>query len=126
MISVLPCNEKERVAALYAEESLPFSAESCAVIAREGTRELGYCLFDFKKDRVMVRSLRPQSDLALADGILRSALHVAICRGVIQAFYAPDAPEKLFLKLGFVENADKRTLDITKLFKKCAGCSKNA
>ena len=58
----------------------------------------------------------------LADGILRSALHVAAQSFVLDAFYDDSAPVDLFKRLGFIKNADEKRLDIDKLF---GGCNCN-
>ena len=48
----------------------------------------------------------------LADGILRSALHIAAERSIMDARYAENASEELFEKLGFVKNKEEKQLDI--------------
>jgi hypothetical protein len=57
----------------------------------------------------------------LADGVLRSALHVAAERSAMDARYVDTAPVELFKKLGFIKDADEHTLNIDKLFGGC-GC----
>jgi hypothetical protein len=58
----------------------------------------------------------------LADGILRAALHQAAERSAMDARYSPDVPEALLKTLGFIKDADTRTLDIDKLFGSCCSC----
>ena len=77
------------------------------------------CLYSLTKDKMTVFTVEPQNDILLADGILRSALHVAAENFVLDAFYAKSAPIELFNTLGFIKNKDENRLDIDKLFGGC-------
>ena len=123
MITVLPIEDNAALEQLFNKEDIFFNSESCGVIANDGNEQIGYCLFSLSNNGAEILRLEPRDNLLLADGILRSALHVAICRGTIKAYYSENAPEELFCKLGFVTDKEKRMLDVTKLFKKCSSCS---
>ena len=66
-----------------------------------------------------VFAVEPQGDVPLADGILRSALHVAAENFVLDAFYDNCAPVELFRLLAFIKNEDEKRLNIDKLFGGC-------
>ena len=122
MITVLPVKDGSRLAALFAAAGLKQTADAAAVEAMDGEESLGYCLFGLDDKRIEVRALEPAADRYMADGLLRSALHVAVTRGVMAAFYADTAPLKLLKSLGFIKNDENRELDIDKLFSSCQNC----
>ena len=123
MISVLPSRDKAEIYALFQKHNIGTDESSGCVIARTGEDVLGYCLYSLDSKKITVFTVEPQDDLMLADGILRSALHVAAQNFVLDAFYDDSAPVDLFKRLGFIKNADEKRLDIDKLFGGC-NCSK--
>lgn len=123
MISVLPSRDTAEIKALFEKHRLETDENSGCVIARTGEQVLGYCLYSLTPKTVTVFAVEPQSDIMLADGILRSALHVAAENFVLDAFYDDCAPIDLFQKLDFIKNADEKRLNIDKLFGGC-GCKK--
>ena len=123
MISVLPCYDSQVVKELFENHNLEINDNSGCVIARSGELVLGYCLYDLTQKGITVRELEPKSDLSLADGILRSALHVAAERSAMDARYSDTAPEDIFKKLDFIVSAEEKTLNINKLFGGC-NCKK--
>lgn len=121
MITVLPA-EGSQLLPLFTAQGLPFTPDSGGVIAKNGQEQLGFCLYRMDDKAMTVLALSPLDDLLLADGVLRSALHVAVNHGIADVHYAETAPEKLFEKLGFVENSTEKALDVTLLFRDCKGC----
>ena len=69
---------------------------------------------------VLILKLDPENDIMLADGILRSALHVAAERSAMDAHYADTVSETLLETLGFIADRAEKRLDIDKLFRGCA------
>lgn len=124
MIHLKPVEDRERVAAYCKENGLPFSKTSGCVTAQSGDETLGFCLYEMNKVMTVLR-LEPQSDLMLADGILRSTLHVAVDAGLTDAFYDA-AVEEVCRKLEFIESVPEKRLKIDKLFQSCHGCGENA
>ncbi len=122
MITVKPVFGQE-LSAFFAKERLEFNEFSGCTVARDGEEILGYCTYYIYEKGMTVLSLKPENDLALADGILRSALHIAACRSAMDARYGEGANEELFKKLGFIKNADDKTLNIDLLFGGCKGCA---
>lgn len=125
MLTVKPEKNPDVLKPLFAKNGVTYTEYSLAVIARADAEELGLCLFDVNAHLAMIRYLEPKTDLSLADGILRSAIHVALCNGATEAYYDNTAPEELFQKLKFIKNIDKKELNINKLFSSCQNCEKN-
>lgn len=123
MISVIPVKEKEETEKLFLSEGFNVTEKSGAVVAKSGNEVLGRCLYYLDERSIIILSVEPQEDLMLADGILRSALHVAAERSAMDAFYQGEKYEELFRKLGFIKSKAEKRLDIDKLFGGC--CCKN-
>lgn len=121
MISVSPCFDKEKLKELYLKSGTEFSDKSVAVLAESSGEVLGFCLFDLYEKSALIKKIEPENDIMLADGILRSALHVAAERFITEVRY-----EKSIFgivdKLKFVKDKNECTLDIDKLFKSCKSC----
>ena len=124
MISVLPIRDEELLAGLYINAGIQKNNVSSGVCAREGDVILGYCLYDELIDKTVIRYIHPLEDLYLADGILRSALHVSAERFVLNVVYSNECDDTLFNKLDFVLNSDEKSLNIDKLFGGCNCCEK--
>lgn len=123
MISVLPCRDKATIAELFNKHNLKISEFSGCVIASTQDKTLGYCLYRLDSKKITVFAVEPQNDIPLADGILRSALHVAAENFVIDAYYADCAPIDLFEKIDFIKDKEEKRLNIDKLFGGC-NCKK--
>lgn len=119
MISVLPSKDKSEIETLFKKHNLTTDENSGCVIARTGEEMLGYCLYSLDDKTIIVFIVEPQNDIMLADGILRSALHVAAERFVLDAHYADTAPIDLFEKLDFIKDIQEKRLNIDKLFGGC-------
>ena len=119
MITLAPLENKDEVCGIFKENGIECNGNSGCVTALCGEEKLGYCLYDIDERSVTIRFIKPSDDIMLADGILRSTLHVAAERGITTAFYADTAPEKLFEKLDFIESREEKTLKIEKLFESC-------
>lgn len=124
MVSLSVVKDDKTVEELFKCADIPQNADSGCVWAKVGDEMIGYCLFDIDSEKMTIRHINPLDDIPLADGILRSTLHVAAERCIMNAFYADTVPEEFFKKIGFIKNADEKTLDIDKLFKSCSSCSK--
>ncbi len=124
MISISPVTDKELLSDLYNKNNIEPNINSSAVAAMFSNECLGYCLFDLDEKSIIIRFLFPQDDLMLADGILRSALHVAAERSAMNAFYSDTVSEETLEKLQFISDKDNKKLDIDKLFGGCC-CSQN-
>lgn len=122
MLTVLPCRDREETKNIFQKYSVAFTENSGCVVARDRDEILGECLYELDDKSITVLRLSPQDDMMLADGILRSALHQAAERSAMDARFSADAPEVLLKNLGFIKNADERTLDIDKLFGGCCSC----
>ncbi len=120
MLTVLPLRDKAEIYEKFNKYEITADEYSGCVVAESGSEILGECLYKLNEKGIEILRLEPRNDLALADGILRSALHVAAERSAMDARFSADAPSELFAKLGFIKNEQERTLDIDKLFGGCA------
>lgn len=111
----------EELALLYNTAKKEINEYSGAVLANDGEKNCGYCLFEIKDGKITVTEIDPSLNLSMADGVLRSALHIAVCRNIADAFYVGD--EELFEKLCFIENRQEKRLKLSKLFESCC-CNK--
>ncbi len=125
MLTVKPEKNPNAVKDLFLQKNIPYTAHAMAVLAKEGEEQVGCCLFTVNGGIATILDLEPQEDFFLADGILRSALHVALCNGVTDAFYDNLALEPFLLKDRFIKNQEIKQLEIEKLFSSCCNCEKN-
>lgn len=123
MITLGILKEKNKVKTLFDENKIEYSQHSKCVAAKSGEEMFGFCLFDMDNERIVIRYIEPLDDISLADGILRSTLHVAAERSIMNAFYADTVPEDFLNKIGFIKDNKEKSLDIDKLFKSCCSCN---
>lgn len=122
MITVLPVRCKKEIEELCLANNVEINENSGVVVARENDIVCGYCFYYMDSKSIVIDKLLPTNDIFLADGILRSALHVAVCNNIMNAFYNLNAPEELFEKLKFIVNKQEKRLNINKLFESCCSC----
>ena len=123
MLSLAPLKEKTEIEKIYKEKGFDYNEFSGCVLCKNGAEILGLCLYELTNKKITVNYIEPQADLGLADGILRSTLHVAAERSIMNAFYGKNI-EEIIKKLKFVKNAEEKSLDIDKLFSSCCSCGK--
>ena len=124
MITLSVCNDELKTARLFKENGLERNENSLCLVASDKNTDLGFCLFDITREKLVIRHIEPQNDLSLADGILRSTLHVGCERFVMDAYYSENIPESFFEKLRFIKEKQNRTLNVDKLFMSCNSCAK--
>lgn len=124
MLKLSVVNDKEKVAKLFKKSGILQNENSFCLLATDGKSDFGFSIFDITKDRMIVRYIEPLNDLSLADGILRSTLHIAAERFVMNVYYDETVPESFFEKLGFIKEKQNKTLNIDKLFMSCGSCNK--
>lgn len=124
MLEILVCEDKLAVAELYRKSGLQFDDDKLAIRAMFDDEVLGYCLFDINADTATVFAVEPTDDIMLADGLLRSALHVGNERGITEAFYSNIEYEALFEKINFLEDKEQKKLKLQNLFSDCCHCAK--
>lgn len=115
--------EKNKAKALFLENNISYNENSSCLIAADKDEILGFCLFDMDRDKIVIRYIEPLEDVSLADGILRSSLHIAAERSIMKAFYAETISYEFLNKIGFIKDEKEKTLDIDKLFKSCCSCN---
>ena len=122
MITLAPLTDKEKIRAAWEENGLTYSDISGCVTERCGDEVLGYCLYTLDSEKMVILRLVTTDDAAFADGLLRSTLHVAAERSVLNAFYDGEETERLCKKLGFILNRDKGLIQTS--FSKAAAANK--
>lgn len=123
MITLKPMTDKNAVELIYDKKGLVYNENSGCVTAECNNEVLGLCLYDLDKEKMVIRFIEPLNDIPLADGILRSTLHVAAERSIMDARYADTTDEDFFQKTGFIKNREEKSLNINKLFGGC-NCQK--
>ena len=124
MIALAPISDKNEINRLFLENRLEFTEFSGCVKAKCGEEVLGFCLYSLDKSGMVIYKIVPENDLSLADGILRSTLHVAAERSIMNAFYSGGDIEKLCEKLGFIKDRAEKRLNINRLFESCCSCGR--
>ncbi len=124
MLEVLVCNDNKIVSDLYAQLGLIYNDAHLAIRAMSGDDCLGFCLFTIDGSAEIVFAVEPKDDSLMADGLLRSALHVGAERGITEAFYSDTAYEPLYDKINFLENREEKRLKLQNLFSGCCSCAK--
>ncbi len=124
MIALAPISDKNEINRLFLENGLEFTEFSGCVKAKCGEEVLGFCLYSLDKSGMVIYKIVPENDLSLADGILRSTLHVAAERSIMNAFYSGGDIEKLCEKLGFIKDRAEKRLNINRLFESCCSCGR--
>ncbi len=107
----------EDLSSLYKKAGVNLTQNSGGVQATDGSTPCGYCLFEIEDNKMIITNIDPSINLSMADGVLRSALHIAVCRNISEAFYSGN--EELFEKLNFILNKQEKRLNINKLFESC-------
>lgn len=122
MLTLGPVSDREMVKSIFNEKNIPYNENSQCVSCADVEEILGFCLFDLEKDKITVKYIEPVTDIALADGILRSSLHVAAERSITAAYYDDTVPEDFLQSVKFIKNKNEKTLNIDKLFESCCNC----
>lgn len=120
MLTVATVQDKNRIKEYFTENGLEAFEDSGSMEARCGDEVLGFCLYRLSKDEMTIYKIFPENDFLLADGILRSTLHLAHRRDIVNV-YCTDASKALCEKSGFIKNAEKGLLDISLLSRDCCG-----
>lgn len=122
MISLAAIKETEKIREIFKEKKIEYDDYSGCLRATESDKVLGLCLYRLDAKKMVVLYIEPMEDIALADGILRSTLHIAAERSVMNAFYADSIPVDFLKKINFIKDESEKSLDIDKLFKSCCDC----
>ena len=122
MLYLGPVKEKSEIKRLFEERNFVFSDKSGCLTAKSGDEVIGLSLYELDSESMTVLHIEPVTDVALADGILRSTLHIACENGVMTAYYADTLPLDFLKKINFIKSESEKTLLVDKLFKSCCGC----
>ena len=84
MLTLAPLKDKDEIKAIFKEKNIVWDEFSGVVEAHDGQAVIGLCLYSLDDKKMTVLYIEPLNDIPLADGILRSTLHVAAERGIIR------------------------------------------
>ncbi len=124
MIELRPLEDTAKIKEFYEKLGFPYNEFSGVVIATERKERIGFCLYDLTAEKMLVRKIEPIADIPLADGILRSTLHVAAERSIMDTFYEGEELENLCEKIDFIKSKEEKSLKTEKLFSSCCSCGK--
>lgn len=124
MLEILKCEDANEIKETFSKAGFEYSDNSGMLLAKNKGEVLGYSLYCLSSERITVLKIEPVNDIMLFDGILRSTLHIAAERSIIDAFYCDTFnAEQILEQLGFVKDKEQNTLDIDLLFGGCC-CQK--
>lgn len=124
MLEILVCEDKIITESLYAGLGMEYTENYLAIRAMCGDECIGYALFYIDGQDETVFAVEPKEDRMLADGLLRSALHVGTERGITMAYFSGDGYTDLYEKIGFIEDKENKILKLQNLFTDCCACKK--
>lgn len=124
MLQILVCEDKKITEDLYNSLNLEYNDVYLAIRAMDREECLGFALFSIDETCETVFAVEPKEDCMLADGLLRSALHVGCERGIAEAFYSGDDYVELYEKINFIEDKEQNKLKLQNLFTDCCCCKK--
>ncbi len=117
--------EKAQAESLYKENNLKFKEKSEAMVLVDKGEILGFCLFFIDGGKITIEAINPENDIMICDGVLRSSLFIAANRGIMEAERTNNVSGSIIKKLGFSENEQNHSIDITNLFSSCKNCKKD-
>lgn len=123
MVEVLVCDDNLATESLFNKASVVINENSLCIRAMDKDNCLGFCLFEIKDSAAKVLYIYPEEDRLLADGLLRTALHVGNERGITEAFYGEKVSEDLLERINFLEEKSEKRLKLQNLFTDCCCCS---
>ena len=125
MITVLPVKDINEIKFYFEKYNIEFTENAGVSVAAANDEVLGCCLYDIDNEKIIIRFITPENDIMLADGILRSALHIADFRGIENAFYSNSSQISIYKMLDFIKNEQEMSLKIEKLHESSCSCKKN-
>lgn len=124
MLEILVCEDNAITKELYNSLDFEYCEDYLAIRAMNKDECLGFALFCIEGSSETVFAVEPKNDRMLADGLLRSALHVGTERGITEAFYSGEDYIELYEKISFIEDYETRKLKLQNLFTDCCSCKK--
>ncbi len=122
MLTLAPLKDNKEIENIFESNNLEFNEFSGVLTAFDGKEVIGKSLYYLENDKITVLFIEPLDDIPLADGILRSTLHIAAEKSIMNAYYAQTLPESFLKKIDFIKSEAEKSLQIDKLFKSCCSC----
>ena len=122
MLEMKACSDFAKYAHVIPQNCLaPMIVESV-----DGDNVQGFVIFEYDENLVVIHALGCDDDLALCDGLVRTALFKGLMSGILQAKINLGDDEKsidMCRKLRFFKNTDD-IIDIDYVLGGCKGCTK--
>ncbi len=118
MIQMLPCRDREQLAALNREAG---SAAGFAYCMYEGGRMTGYLLYDIAGGEGILRAVKAESD-ELFDGLVRAVLGSLDDIHIQAARFDDAVGRERMERLGFVKKGENTIPEIAAIFHHCKNC----
>ena len=122
MIEIKKITDLNEVQALCDSVGLKCSESTLAASMVDGEERLGFSVFDLLDGYAVLRWLAPNDNISLADGMLRSSIHIALQNQCASVYFEDTVSETLLEQLGFVMNREEKRLNTHKLFESCCDC----
>ena len=122
MIEIKKITDANEVQALCKSVGLNCSDSTLAAAMVDREERLGFSVFDLFNGYAVLRWLEPTDNIALADGMLRSSIHIALQNQCASVYYEDTVSESLLEQLGFIMNREQKQLNTHKLFETCGNC----
>ncbi|MCQ2455559.1 MAG: hypothetical protein MJ090_05420 [Clostridia bacterium] len=124
MITLLPEKDNAVIKKAFEDKNIEYNENAGMLSVKSGDEMLGFCLYFLDSEKMTIAEIEPKDDIMLVDGIVRSTIHIASERFILDIRYSENIDENVFEKIGFIKDKNKRTLDADKLFGGCA-CHNN-
>jgi len=122
MLEIKVLTDENKIGELLDRVGTEPSFDRGVMAAVDRDEVLAFSVFSLSADSMTIEYIEPSTDIPLADGMLRSTIHVALTRGKSEVFYAETVSKSLLETLKFIKDPEKRLLDSDKLFQSCCGC----
>ena len=122
MIEIKKNEDINEIKQLCKISGIEFNDTTNAATMMDREERLGFSIFDIVDNKAILKNLEPTDDYALADGMLRSTIHIALQNNCNSVFYSCDNLEILFDRLGFILDKNLKQLNTDKLFQSCCDC----
>ena len=122
MLEIKVLTDRETVEKLCRDCGILDAARQNVLAATDKGEIIAYTVFSMDEENLWLSHIVPPDDIMMADGMVRSTMHVAVTRGIDKIFYKETVNEEMLSKLGLIKSKEEKTLDSEALFRdKCCG-----
>ena len=122
MLEIKVLTDKQKIDELLSRVGAEPAENRGVMAAVDRDEVLSFSVFSLNADSMTIEYIVPEDDIPLADGMLRSTIHVGLTRGKNEVFYADTVSLKLLETLRFIKDPERKLLNSDKLFQSCCDC----